>query len=169
MTAFARRAMIASMGRSLKCVVSTATLVVALSACGSSSVSTLPAHNLATGFIDAVRANDAPTVCFMTTASARRDLARLLQQSGTPGGTNVCAQPAIASGTVRATAMRPFLGILGFTRGTKAAGSSDTRSKAIEWSQLDDGRYAVVVVSSHGADGLLVDSLGLQASCRACR
>jgi hypothetical protein len=160
--------MIARMRTSLRRVVSTATLIVVLSACGSTSVSTLPAHNVATGFIDAFRVNDAPTVCFMTTAGARRDLARLLRQSGAPGGTNVCAQPTIASGTVRSTAIRPFLGILGSTRGTQATGSSDTPSKAIEWSQLNDGRYAVVVVSSHGADGLLVDSIGLQASCSAC-
>jgi len=150
-----------------------------LAACGASSqstngrgdtgsFSTRPALNVATGFIDAVRANDASGVCFMTTAKARRDLARLLRQSGAPGGTNVCAQPTIASRKVRAAAMRPFLGILGFTKDTKSGGSSESGSKATEWSQSAAGRYAVVVVSRHGVDGLLVDSIRLEASCSAC-
>ena len=157
-----------TMGRTLRGVVSTAALVAVLSACGSSA-STLPAHNAAAGFINAVRANDATTVCFMATANARQDLARLLRQSGAPDGTNACAQPTLASQKVRASAMRPFLGILGFTRGMMTSGaSSESGSKATEWSQLDDGRYAVVVVSSHGALGLQVDSIRLQASCPAC-
>ena len=154
----------------MKVVVSAVTLAAVLSACGTGkSSSSLPARNAATGFIDAVRANDATTVCSMTTANARHDLARLLQQAGAPGGTNVCAQPAIASQKVRAAAVRPFLGVLGFTKGMKSGGSSESGSKAIEWSQLDDGRYAVVVVGRHGADGLLVDSIRLEASCSACR
>jgi hypothetical protein len=148
-------------------------LAAVLSACGSSTASTtrstLPALNAATGFIDAVRANDAPSACFMTTAHARQDLARLLRQSGATGGANVCARPTIASRKVRTAAMRPFLGILGSTRDTSAAGSSESRSKAIEWSRSAAGRYAVVMVIRHGADGLLVDSVRLRASCSACR
>jgi hypothetical protein len=149
------------MGRSLRLVVSAVTLAAVLSACGTST-STRPALNAATGFIDAVRANDATGACFMTTANARRDLARLLRQSGAHGLTNVCAHPTIASWKVRAAAMRPFLG------GSKSGGSSESGSKATEWSQSAAGRYAVVVVSRHGADGLLVDSIRLEASCSAC-
>lgn len=136
--------------------------MAALAACGMSSTSTLPALNIATGFIDAVRANDAQGACFMTTANARRDLARLLRQSGAPGAMNVCAHPSIASWKVRAAAMRPFLG------GTKSGGNSESGSKAIVWSQSASGRYAVVVLRRHGADGWLVDSIRLEASCSAC-
>jgi hypothetical protein len=149
--------------------VATATVVGVLGCGTSKSGSTGPALNVATGFIDAVRANDASGACSMTTAKARHDLARLLRQSGAPRETNVCAQPTIASRKVRAAAMRPFLGILGFTKDTSSGGSSESRSKATEWSQSADGRYAVVVVSRHAADGLLVDSIRLEASCRACR
>ena len=156
------------MGRSPRVVVGAVTLAALLTACGTST-STLPALNAATGFVDAVRANDASGACFMTTAHARRDLARLLRQAGAAGARNVCARPTIASKKVRAAAMRPFLGILGFTKDTSSGGSSESRSKATEWSQSADGRYAVVVVSRHAADGLLVDSIRLEASCRACR
>jgi hypothetical protein len=143
--------------------------VVGVLGCGATkNGSTLPALNIATGFIDAVRANDASGACSMTTARARHDLARLLRQSGAPGGTQVCAQPTIASREVRARAMRPFLGILGFTKDTKSGGSSESGSKAIEWSQSATGRYAVVVITRHGADGLLVDSIRLEGSCSAC-
>jgi hypothetical protein len=152
------------MGRSLRLVVSAVTLAALLAACGASTRSTLPASNVATGFIDAVRANDAPGACFMTTANARRDLARLLRQSGASAATNVCAQPTIASRKVRAAAMRPFVG-----NNANSGGITESGSKAIEWSRSADGRYAVVVVSRHGADGLLVDSIRLEASCSACR
>jgi hypothetical protein len=151
------------MGRSPRVVVGAVTLAALLTACGTST-STLPALNAATGFVDAVRANDASGACFMTTAHARRDLARLLRQAGAAGARNVCARPTIASKKVRAAAMRPFLG-----KGANSGGSSERGSKAFEWSRLADGRYAVVVVSRRGADGLLVDSIRLEASCSACR
>jgi hypothetical protein len=150
----------------------TATVVGVLGCGATKSGSTLPALNVATGFIDAVRANDASGACSMTTAKARHDLARLLRQSGAPRRTNVCAQPTIASRKVRAAAMRPFLGILGFTKDTNSGGSSESGSesgsKAIEWSQSVAGRYAVVVIGKHSPDGLLVDSIRLGASCSAC-
>jgi hypothetical protein len=103
------------------------TIAAVLSGCGTSS-STLPAQNAAYGFIDAVRANDAQTVCSMTTPEARHDLARLLRQKGAPSGADVCAQPTIASPAVLSAVMRPFLGATGASGG----GSSESGSESIE-------------------------------------
>lgn len=159
------------MGRSPRLVISALALAAVLSACGMGvvgpTVSANQGFNVASTFINAVRANDASRVCSMSTAHARRDLARLLHQSGAPGGVNVCAQKAIAPRKVRAAAMRPFLGVLGFTKGMKAGGNSQSGSTSIEWSQTDAGRYAVIVVRRR-ADGLFVDSIKLEASCSAC-
>jgi hypothetical protein len=131
---------------------------------GTGSGSTLPATNFVRGFIDAIRVNDATGACFMTTANARRDLSPLLRQAGATGGTNVCAHTTIASLYVRAAAVRPFLG----GNSDMSGGTRESGSKTTVWNQLADGRYAVVVVSNHGADGFLVDSMRLQASCSTC-
>src|SRR5260370_21814150 len=102
------------MVRSLRLVVSAVALAAVLSACAGTASSMLPALRVATKFINAVRANDAARVCSVTTPAARRDLGRLLQQAGAPDAPNVCARPTIAPSRVRAAAMRPFLGVLGF-------------------------------------------------------
>jgi hypothetical protein len=158
--------------RGLRLVVSALALVAVLSACGLGAgaplVSAGKSLKVATRFIDGVRANDASRVCSMTTAKARRDLARLLRRSGLPVGGNMCAQTTIAPRKVRVEAMRPFLGVLGFARGMNAGGNSQSSSTAIEWSQTTAGRYAVVVIRRSGAHGLLVDSIRLEASCKVC-
>lgn len=161
------------MEKRLRLVASALPLAAVLSACGmgvgAPLVSADQSLKVATRFIDGVRANDASRVCSITTAKARRDLARLLQRSGAPVVGNVCAQTAIAPRKARVAAMRPFLGVLGFTRGMKAGGNSESRSTATEWSQTTGGQYAVVVIRRSGAHGLLVDSVRLEASCNACR
>lgn len=160
------------MGKGLRLVASAVALVGVLSACGlgvaAPTVSARQGYSAATRFIDAVRANDASRVCSLTTAKARRDLARLLRKSGALGEVDVCTQTTIASREVRAAAMRPFLGAIGYTRGMKSGGNSQSGSESIHWGQLTSGQYAVVVVRRRGAHGLLVDSIRLEASCKVC-
>ena len=160
------------MWRGLKLVVSALTVAAVLSACGAGvNVPTVTAgqgFKVAARLIDAVRANNASRVCSLTTAKARRDLARLLHKAGAPDEVDVCAQRTIASRRIRAAAMRPFLGVLGVTKDTKSGGNSQFGSESIEWSQSTAGLYAVVVVRRIGAKGLFVDSIRLEASCGVC-
>ena len=160
------------MCRSLRLVVCALALATVLSACGMGGVAPLvnPVHafDVVSKFVNAVRANNAPRVCSLTTAKARRDLSRLLHKAGAPGSVAVCKQRTIASRKVRAAAMRPFLGVLGFTKDMKSGGNTQTGLESIEWSQTNAGQYAVVVVRRSAANGLLVDSIRLEASCTIC-
>lgn len=147
-------------------------LAAVLSSCAAGDsqpfVSAVKAFNLTTRFIDAVRSNDASRVCSMTTANARHDLAGLLHKSGAPSGVNVCKHSTIASRMVRATAMRPFLGVLGFTKYMKTGGNCQSHSESVEWSQSTSGQYAVVVVRRSSTGVLIVDSIQLKPSPSVC-
>lgn len=162
------------MGKGLRLVAGAVALVGVLSACGMGVVAPTPTvsasqgYGVATRFIDAVRGNDASRVCSLTTAKARRDLARLLHNSGAPGEVDVCTQTTIASRKVRAAAVRPFLGAIGYTKGMNSGGNSQSGSESIHWGQLTSGQYAVVVVRRRGTHGLFVDSIRLEASCNVC-
>ena len=126
------------------------------------STSSAPGQNIAAGMIDAVRVGD-PNACTMATPAAAREIARML------GSSSDC-QVAVArsSAQARAQAMRPFLGIVGLAVDSTGGGSSAVGSREVDWSQLHDGRYAVMRVSSHGAEGYLVDAIRLQARCGDC-
>jgi hypothetical protein len=124
---------------------------------GSSTQSSAPGQNITAGMIDAIRVGD-PSACTMATPAAGREIARLLGRSSHACWVAVIRAPA----QTRAAAMRPFRGMLGFGTVTESGGT-DQGSHEVDWSRTPDGRYAVVAVSSHGADGYLVDSIRIQA------
>lgn len=129
---------------------------------GSSTQSSAPGQNITAGMIDAIRVGD-PAACTMATPAAAREIAHLL------GPSRDC-WPAVmgSSAQTRAAAMHPFLGLLGIQSGD--GGATETGSRDVVWTRSPDGRYAVVEVSSHGADGYLVDSIRVQAGCpTACQ
>jgi hypothetical protein len=80
----------------------------------------------------------------------------------------MCALTSIAPRQVRLAAMRPFLGVLGFTKYSIAGGNRQSATIDVEWSETTAGKYAVVVVRRRGVHGLLVDAIRLEASCRVC-
>lgn len=63
--------------------------------------------------------------------------------------------------------MLPFLGVLGFSKDSTASCGSTPGSDAIEWGQATDGRYAVITLRNHGANGWLASAMRVQASCAA--
>ena len=123
---------------------------------GSSIQSSAPGQNITAGMIDAIRVGD-PSACTMATPTAGHEIAELLGRSSHACWVAVVRSPA----QTRETAMRQFRGLLGFGSVT-AAGGTDQGSHEVDWSRTPDGRYAVVEVSSHGADGYLVDSIRIQ-------
>jgi len=123
---------------------------------GSSTQSSTPGQNVTAGMIDAIRVGD-PSACRMATPAAGREIARLLGRSSHACWVAVLRSPA----PTRAAAMREFRGLQGFATVTESGGT-DQGSHEIDWSRTPDGRYAVVEVSSHGADGYLVDSIRIQ-------
>ena len=130
---------------------------------GSSTHSSAPGQNITAGMIDAIRVGD-PAACTMATPVAAREVAQLL---GRP--TQHCWLAVMGSSAqTRAAAMHPFLGLLGIQSGD--GGATEAGSRDVVWTRTRDGRYAVVEVSSHGADGYLVDSIRIQAGClNACQ
>jgi hypothetical protein len=134
----------------------------------------LPAQNLASGLVNSVRVGD-PAACEMLTPSGQSDLVRLLGASPSRVATmtarhmDVCATVLVnAPPTARSHAMLPFLGVLGFSKDSSGNGGSTSGSDTVEWSQSTDGRYAVITLRNHGANGWLASSMRMHASCTAC-
>jgi hypothetical protein len=125
-----------------------------------SSWSGAPSQNLLAGFFDAVRVGD-QHACLMASPRGARDLANLLVRAGatTPAAEGCGTALANSSSKVRLAAIRPFLDV-----NRSSGGSNGGLSNQISWRQLPDGRYTVVAVSEHGADGWLVDTVRITAS-----
>ena len=142
---------------------------------GPNSVSGAPAQNVARGAIDVLRIGD-PGACTAFTSSAQEEVALLLtarrgQVANLVGqGFEPCGTTLLnVSPKRRARAMAPFLGILGILGyGWSGGGSSGNGSTAVEWSELNDGTYAVVTLRRDSAEGWLVSSIRHQASCSVC-
>ena len=136
---------------------------------GHNSSSSAPAQNAARGAIDGLRIGD-PEACTDFTSSAQQEVALLL---GARRGqvANLVGQGFEPCGTTllnvspkrRARAMAPFLGY-----GGSGGGSSGNGSTATEWSELNDGTYAVVTLRNGSVEGWLVSSIRHQASCSVC-
>lgn len=139
---------------------------------GPNSVSGAPAQNVARGAIDGLRIGD-PGACTAFTSSAQEEVALLLtarrgQVANLVGqGFEPCGTTLLnVSPKRRAQALAPFLGVLGY--GGSRAGSSGNGSTAVEWSELNDGTYAVVTLRHDSVEGWLVSSIRHQASCSVC-
>ena len=139
---------------------------------GPNSVSGAPAQNVARGAIDGLRIGD-PGACTAFTSSAQEEVALLLtarrgQVANLVGqGFEPCGTTLLnVSPKRRAQALAPFLGVLGY--GGSRGGSSGNGSTAVEWSELNDGTYAVVTLRHDSVEGWLVSSIRHQASCSVC-
>ena len=139
------------------------------------SGSTLPAQNAAIGLVNSIRVGD-PGACEMLTASAQRDLARILGASQARIG-NLRRQGLWVCGTVlhsasastRARAMAPFLGITGIGKDSQSSGSvGPTGDDALEWNQTKSSTYAVILLHLDSVQGWLATAMRIRHTCRSC-
>jgi hypothetical protein len=128
---------------------------------GPNSSSTAPAQNAARGAIDGLRIGD-PGACTAFTSSAQQEVALLLgarrsQVANLVGqGFEPCGTTLLnVSPKRRARAMAPFLGGENF---------SENGSNAVEWSVLNNGKYAVVTLEHDSVEGWLVSSIRYQVN-----